>query len=199
MTAQSAKSASIGAGGFAREKDDFYPTPDWCVEALLWAVDFPGVTWEPACGDGAILRVFERAGLPVFGSDLIDRGCGVVGVDFLGIAPLRAVRPPDAEHPRNIVTNPPFKHASDFAERALDIATGKVAMLVRFNWIAAKSRRKLLTDPRCERVLILGRAKMLPPGVEDKGHSPMVDFCWVVWDQEKTDGPVRLEYAKGGA
>ena len=60
---------------------------------------FDGPIWEPACGDGAIARVLERAGHRVIATDLIDRGYGEAGVDFLTTAEPRA---------RHIVTNPPY-------------------------------------------------------------------------------------------
>ncbi len=31
------------------EGEDFYPTPSWCIEALLACEDFQGQIWEPAC------------------------------------------------------------------------------------------------------------------------------------------------------
>ena len=50
-----------------RQKDDFYPTPPEGTEALLSAVSFNGPIWEPACGDGAISRALEAAGItPLF-------------------------------------------------------------------------------------------------------------------------------------
>lgn len=41
-----------GARGFAREKDDFYPTPAALVEPLIerWRLHLLGGVWEPACG-----------------------------------------------------------------------------------------------------------------------------------------------------
>jgi hypothetical protein len=65
--------------GLEREKDDFYPTPPEPTRALLHAEidrlrDF-GTIWEPAAGDGAMVREMESVGLTVRASDLVDRGC----------------------------------------------------------------------------------------------------------------------------
>jgi hypothetical protein len=60
---------------------------------------FEGSIWEPACGDGAISKVLEAAGYTVISTDLVDRGYGHGGHDFL-----------KSETPlgRNIITNPPY-------------------------------------------------------------------------------------------
>jgi hypothetical protein len=60
---------------------------------------FEGTIWEPACGDGAISKVLEAAGYDVISTDLIDRGFGQGGVDFLKTTKALG---------RNIVTNPPY-------------------------------------------------------------------------------------------
>lgn len=91
------------AEGLAREQDDFYPTPPEPTRAFLHAEldrlrEFGGV-WEPAVGDGAMAREMSALGLIVYGSDLIDRGCG---------AEIRSFYDYDVPMERAIVTNPPF-------------------------------------------------------------------------------------------
>ena len=70
-----------------QEKDDFYPTPPQAVLPLLPHLELIGNTqydvWECACGDGAISKVLEENGLNVRSTDLIDRGYGDYGIDFL--------------------------------------------------------------------------------------------------------------------
>ena len=88
-----------------RRADDFYPTgqPE-AIRALL-AYDGPrihecGGVWEPACGDGALVREIRGAGIRCIASDLVDRGCPDSGVlDFFVTkeSPCRA-----------IITNPPY-------------------------------------------------------------------------------------------
>lgn len=94
-----------------RRENDFYPTLDAApvrslisrdLEAMRTAcghLDRPAV-WEPAVGDGALLREFQAAGFAVSGSDIVDRGFpGVVLKSFYDYT--RAPAPV-------IVTNPPF-------------------------------------------------------------------------------------------
>lgn len=78
---------------------EFYPTPPEATRALLSAEGFEGSIWEPACGDGAISKVLEAAGYQVVSTDLIDRGYGAGGHDFLKS---------DKPLAKNIITNPPY-------------------------------------------------------------------------------------------
>jgi ParB-like chromosome segregation protein Spo0J len=89
------------AAGISRQEDDFYRTPVEAVRALLAVEQFPTTIWEPACGDGAISRVLAEAGHTVISTDLIDRGFGNGGIDFLAETERRA----DC-----IVTNPSVQY-----------------------------------------------------------------------------------------
>src|ERR1700674_2084634 len=105
---------------------DFYATPPEATRALLSVEDFDGPIWEPACGQGAISRVLVNAGYTVVSTDLIDRGYGTAGIDFLRETTSRA---------KHIITNPPYGGgvADKFIDRALALTCqtgGKVAMLL---------------------------------------------------------------------
>lgn len=100
--AKTSQKANFGASEIERtrrEPFEFYPTPPEATRALLSVERFEGSIWEPACGDGAISRELEAAGYEVISTDLIDRGYGTGGVDFLKTTEPLA---------RNIVTNPPY-------------------------------------------------------------------------------------------
>jgi hypothetical protein len=78
---------------------EFYPTPPEATRALLSVESFEGDIWEPACGDGAISKVLKASGYQVVSTDLIDRGYGAGGHNFLkSNTPLA----------KNIITNPPY-------------------------------------------------------------------------------------------
>src|SRR5690349_21675354 len=62
---------------------DFYATPPEATRALLTVEGFDAPIWEPACGDGAISRPLIEAGHDVVSTDLIDRGYGTAGIDFI--------------------------------------------------------------------------------------------------------------------
>lgn len=109
---------SFGGGHHERrDPHDFWPTPMACTVALMrflaehepWALQLAreaGIR-EPACGDGAMARVLEAMGFAVDASDLVDRGHGRVGEDFLTA---------DHRPPRVLITNPPFGYQGRLAE-----------------------------------------------------------------------------------
>jgi len=170
-----------GTRGFDREKDDFYPTPDALIDPLIarhgkW---LDGVVWEPACGDGAICKALARHGLASVGTDLVDRGYGESRRDFL----MELSPPPECDA---IVTNPPFRLWRDFAEHALGMDVGFVALLGRLQLLEGKRVSALFQETRLTSVMVsAGRVNMLPvvDGVraEDKGHNGMIAWAWFVW------------------
>jgi hypothetical protein len=157
-----------------REKDDFYKTPPAAVRALLAAETFAPVIHEPACGDGAISEVLEAAGHEVFSSDLVHRGFGEGGVDFL----LEQCRPCDC-----LVTNPPFSLADEFALHAQLLGYKHVALLMRLSWLEGGARRKRLWVPHPPtRIWVFSKRQTLWRGDEAPGkNGGAVAFAWFVW------------------
>ena len=62
---------------------DAYFTPSPPVWSLLALETVPHCIWEPAAGDGAIVRVLEAAGRRVIASDIADYGAGYPLADYL--------------------------------------------------------------------------------------------------------------------
>lgn len=177
-----------------REKDDFYPTPPEGTRALLAVEKFDGPIWEPACGRGDMSRVLEESGYEVTSTDLIDRGYGQSQRDFL--MEWQTVAP-------NIVTNPPFKMAEEFARHALHLTTGKVAMLCRLAWLEGKGRRALFEETPLARVWVFaGRLSMQRGELGKTGQGGMLAFAWFVWEHGH-EGPPALGWIspdiEGGA
>lgn len=73
-----------------REKHDYYATEPKAVEFLLKLEKFNNSIWEPACGEGHISNVLCKNGYSVKSTDLINRGFGIGGVDFLSIGTTHA-------------------------------------------------------------------------------------------------------------
>lgn len=126
-----------------RQREDYYATEPKATEWLCKLERFEGRILEPSCGEGHISRVLEAAGYEVVSRDLVDRGYGEVA-DFLAIDNL--------EWDGNIVTNPPYKYAQEFVEKALSIIPEgkKVAMFLKLTFLEGKARRSLFrtTPPR---------------------------------------------------
>jgi hypothetical protein len=157
-----------------RDGPDYFPTPGWATRALIMSETFKSDIWEPACGDGAMSRVLHETGLPVFSSDLYDRGFGRSGVDFL-TAKKRAT---------NIVTNPPYNAAEGFVKAGLRLTKQKLALLLRLAVLEGVNRQKtifLKTPP--SRVWVFSeRITFYPPGVVRAG-SGTTAYAWFVWDK----------------
>ena len=118
-----------------RETHDYYATDPKAMELLLQIEKFSPYIWECACGEGHLAKILSSKGYKVRASDLIERGYGKGGVDFL-----KCKETFDGD----IITNPPYKYAKEFVERALNvIADGhKVAMFLKIQFLEGKSRRE---------------------------------------------------------
>jgi hypothetical protein len=163
--------------------DDFHETPEIATRALLSVETFTGPIWEPACGAGAISRVLERTGYRVISSDLVARGYGQPRVDFLMECAPRAP---------NIVTNPPFKLAAEFARHACALTTGKVAFLCRLGWLEGKERAQMFAALPIARVWVFaGRLPLMHrDGWDGPKSSSAMAFAWFVFDHAHTGAPV---------
>jgi hypothetical protein len=125
-----------------RQNEDYYATDPKAADLLLELETFSLNIWECACGEGHLSKVFEKAGHIVKSTDLMDRGFGETGIDFLSIDNL--------EWNGDIITNPPYKYAQEFIEKALQIIPegNKVAMFLKIQFLETKGRKKLfLSQP----------------------------------------------------
>lgn len=152
-----------------KNKHDFYPTPEIATVKFLDAEKFEGEIWEPACGDGAMSSVIERYGYRCKSTDLIYRGYGEGGVDFLR----------STYRTENIVTNPPFKLANQFIHHALEHASRKVAFLLRLNILESKGRKKLFVEYPFARLYV--HSERIPFQAKT-GSNNAIAFAWYVWD-----------------
>lgn len=96
-----------------RETNDFYATDPSVLALLSVKYDIPKVVMEPACGTGCLSQWLTDNGHKVYSSDIVDRGYGKVQ-DFFDILTL----PEDCNC---ILTNPPYKYATEFVLHALDL------------------------------------------------------------------------------
>jgi hypothetical protein len=175
-------SAMVGIPKHTRKENDFYPTPAWCTEALLYGdYDF-GSVWEPACGDGAMADVLSEGLIPVVCSDLVDRGYGEAGVDFLKETEMFIGS-------NSIITNPPYGKDTDgvalsekFLRHALELTenstTGFVAMLLRNEFDCAKGRMDMFCGDRFLEKIVLTKRPMWIRGT--KG-SPRHNYAWYIF------------------
>lgn len=168
--------------------DDF-PTPPWAARALFEHVlmSRTGLRFteaelrqhsglEPACGRGHVLRVMrEHLGF-VTGSDVHNYGHGATNVVMSYL---------DPEHPSFTdwtITNPPFKLAEPFIDRALAHSSIGVAMLVRSAFLEGSGRHRRLFRDRPPTVVaqFVERVPMHRSRLLKKGKTATA-YCWLVW------------------
>lgn len=170
----------LGARNFAqneREKNDYYATDPKAVELLLEQEEFSPKIWEPACGEGHMSEVLKAHGYDVISTDLIDRGYGRGEVDFL--------QTKEDNVNVDIITNPPYKFAKEFVEKALNtVAPGrKVAMFLKIQFLEGKARRKLFDAHPPQTVYVSsGRLRCAMGGDFEKyANSNAICYAWFVW------------------
>lgn len=115
-----------------REEHDYYATDPTALLALLQSgYILPHKIWEPACGAGHLSHVMSMMGHEVVATDLIERGTGQGGVDFLACTTL-------PEGVEAIVTNPPYKYTTEFIEKSMQLLPdgGLCVMLLSINKLA---------------------------------------------------------------
>lgn len=194
----------VHVSGFAREGQDFYATPTWVTEALLQHVTLRAPVWEPCCGTGAMSQVIEAAGYQVHSTDIVDRGYGTPGVDFLACHTVPAGC-------RSIVTNPPYGetgvHAGQsrspsamlrFLRHALALTEsveGQLALLVRLQWIPGQRAAGIMSAAPFSAVIMLKeRIQWFDMGDETKRAQH--HHAWVVFDHAHPKGePPALLFA----
>lgn len=181
ITRQNTSSAVMAQRKEPHDSLDHFPTPPWATRALC---EFLGrqhtehmMCWEPACGEGHMAKALAEYFDYVRASDVHDYGIGAHIEDFLMPYPM-----PDFDW---IVTNPPFRLASQFVEMALSRAKVGVAMLVRLQFLEGAGRyNRLFSIARptwilqfTERVTLL-KGRLYSPESDDRSATA---YCWLVW------------------
>lgn len=162
-----------------RQKDDWYPTPPEATQALLDVEIFTGseaCLWEPCCGDGAISKVVEANGYQIQSTDLNDYDYGdQTGVDFL----METKRLGDA-----IITNPPYKLATEFIKHAIDLGVKKHCWLLRLSFLEGQARYdSLFHSHPPARIYVFSKRLTIWRGDEEVAGSGTVAYAWFVWKQ----------------
>ena len=174
--------AILGASshcGKDRAAHDYYATQPEAVVMLCDLESFAPTVGEPACGGGHLSKVLESRGYNVLSTDLVDRGYGKGGVDFLSCAATLA-----PQTPFDIVTNPPYSFAQEFVERSLELVRpgGKVAMFLKLTFLEGKSRYSLFAANPPRRVYVA--SSRLTCGKNGTEWEPSaVCYSWMVWEK----------------
>ena len=165
----------------SRQKDDWYPTPPEATEALLACEQFTKRIWEPACGDGAISEVLSAHGHSVTSTDLNFYGYGQPGCDFL----MERKRLADT-----IITNPPYKLATEFITHAIELGVDTHAWLLRLAFLEGKARYQTLYSqhPPASVHVFSGRVTIWR-GDQKASGSGTTPYAWFVWRKDHEGAP----------
>ena len=186
--------AQVGASGHSkniREENDFYSTDPNSLEIFLKALKRDNIKlhksiWECACGKGHLSEVLKARGYCVVSSDLINRGYGKSNIDFLTCISWRYWG-------GDILTNPPYKYAKEFVEKALDIIQDGyyVIMFLKIQFLEGKARRKLFKKYPPKYVYVnSSRQLCYLNGDMSKKISSATCYCWFIWEKGYKGEPI---------
>ena len=145
---------------------------------LLEREKFSHYIWEPACGEGHLVKPLREGGFQVYASDIEDRGINDETLDFL--SPNN-----DAIWPGDIITNPPYKFCTEFVLKALDLVFPghKVAMFLKLQTLEGQERYlKLFKEQPPKTIYVYVRRIQCAKNGVFEGSSA-VCYAWFVWEK----------------
>ena len=124
----------------------------------------------------------------ILSTDLIDRGFGTSGVDFLKVEDVWN---------GDIITNPPYKFAQDFVEHAMklieksDVADLKVAMFLKLTFLEGQARKKMFEKYPPKVIYVYSqRRKCALNGEFEKTGSSASAYAWFIWQKGFVGNPI---------
>ena len=160
-----------------RQSEDYYATEPKAAELLLDIMPELNNIWECACGEGHLAKVFDNVGRLNKATDLIDRSYGTTE-DFLQCN--------ERYHNGDIVTNPPYKYAKEFVEKALylDDESRYVCMFLKVLFLESQSRKELFTKfPPKVIYVSSSRINCAKNGDFNTYTSSAVAYAWFIWQK----------------
>lgn len=176
----------------AHDSLDDFPTPPWATRALCeWLLTNEHIELgvfscrEPTANRGHMADPLGEYFETVEASDIHDYGRGYEVRDYLFPAPLGTVD--------WTITNPPFRLAEQFIERASATSSVGFAMIVRAAFLEGQGRFERLFSRNppsfvlqfTERV-VMHKGRLAPEG------STATAYAWLVWIDGET--PTKLEW-----
>jgi hypothetical protein len=154
--------------GAIRNERDFYATPEWAFAPIVPMLPHDVNFWEPACGDGRLVRMLSESGRSAAGADLLPHGYaeGFQVGNFLE----------DTTRREFIITNPPFSLAFDFVRHAANLAP-EVLMLLRLNFLGAVSRAEWFRAHEPSALFMITPR----PSFTNGGGTDSCEYAWIYW------------------
>lgn len=165
-----------------REVNDYYATDPNSLVLFLNKIKKDNLVlnkniWECACGEGHLSNVLKKEGFDVLSTDLIDRGYGDGIVDFLKY---------DSNYDGDILTNPPYKYAKEFVEKAISLIPigNHVIMFLKIQFLESKNRYWLFEKYPPKYVYVHSdRQTCYINGDMSEKKSSASCYCWFVWEK----------------
>lgn len=172
-----------------RENNDYYATDPKALEIFLNKLKEDGIKlhnyiWECACGEGHLSKVLEKHGYKVWSTDLIDRGYGKGNTDFLKSIPNEWVG--------DILTNPPYKYARQFVEKAMEVTRNScyTIMFLKIQFLEGQARKEMFKKYPPKYVYVNSERQLCAMNGEfDKYKATALCYCWFVWKKGFTGEP----------
>jgi len=176
--------ATLGASSHSeheREINDYYATDPIVIKPLIERVKLTQTVWECACGEGHLSKELEKFGYLVISTDIIDRGYGTV-VDFL-----KETKSSNCD----IVTNPPYKYAKEFIEKALQLSSDgiKICMFLKLTFLEGQGRYKFFKQNPPKYVYVFSRRAQCGLNGVFRGSSAAC-YAWFVWEKGNKNNPI---------
>lgn len=172
--------------------DDF-PTPPWATRALCEWLVAQGCALgeqscrEPAANRGHMVRPLLESFGAVLASDVHDYGAGFAVRDYL-FGPSS-----DLSRTDWTISNPPFRLAEQFIERALELSDVGCAVVLRSAFLESVGRyERLFKDrPPTDVLQFVERVPMVK-GKLDAAAASATAYAWLIW--RKGEPATRLHW-----
>ena len=160
-----------------------FPTPPWATRALCNALCDPEdrgktlsnlIVREPAANRGHMVKPLAEYFGHVEASDIHDYGAGFPVQDYLF-----GHLPSEVDW---TITNPPFRLAEQFIERACKTSRQGVAVIVRSAFLEGVGRFNTLFSINPPSVILqFSERVVMHKGKLSKTGSTATAYCWIVW------------------
>lgn len=166
------------------QPNEYYATHPTVTLDLLRVESFHHTILEPACGGGFISKPLMDNGYNVLSTDIIDRGFGNGGMDFLTSK---------FENDKfDIVTNPPYTLFIPFLLKAIEICHNKVAMLLPVTFLSCKQRCKIYESYPPHTVYVYTDRICIAKNGEFEKYDATINpqmYAWFVWHKGFNGNP----------
>lgn len=171
-----------------RQEEDFYATEPKALSIFLDKLKEDGIElaknlWEPSCGQGHLSKELEQRGYEVLSTDLIDRGYGEGGIDFLDDFLINRSEYFEGD----IITNPPFKLAEKFVEKGMErlyTNGNKLILFLKIQFLEGQKRKELFKKYPPKYVYCNSARQLCAKDGEFEKYTATTQFyAWYVWEK----------------